>query len=125
MTLTQDDSAMGAPVKDFLNNLSISETPTVFEVNGRRVYILVRPPVESTTRDEWTSEMNHRRHDLVLKEIAGSLTFDEAVELADLNMIQDRWLDRVAPLPFEHVRRLHDQLVGVRLANLDRPTDSE
>ncbi|HPM84468.1 MAG TPA: hypothetical protein PLF81_27370 [Candidatus Anammoximicrobium sp.] len=61
--------------------------------------------------EEWTEAKNARRFALIDKEIAGQLTFAEADELAQLQREMDDFLQRVAPLPLEAVRTLHEQLV--------------
>jgi len=61
--------------------------------------------------EEWTEAKNARRFALIDKEIAGQLTFAEAAELAQLQREMDDFLQRVAPLPLEAVRTLHEQLV--------------
>jgi hypothetical protein len=59
---------------------------------------------------EWTEAKNDRRFALIDKEIAGTLAPDESAELAQLSREIDAYLQRVAPLPIEATRRLHDQL---------------
>ncbi|NLX96460.1 MAG: hypothetical protein GXY83_09815 [Rhodopirellula sp.] len=61
--------------------------------------------------DDWTEEKNARRFALIDKEIAGRLTPAEAAELSLLEREMDLFLQRVAPLPLEAVRALHEQLV--------------
>lgn len=60
----------------------------------------------------WTETMNERRCELVVKEIDGFLTVEEAIELANLERQIDRHLRRVAPLPLGEVRRLHELLLA-------------
>lgn len=61
--------------------------------------------------EEWTEAQNARRFALIDKEIAGQLTSAEADELAQLQREMDDFLQQVAPLPLEAVRKLHEQLV--------------
>jgi hypothetical protein len=113
MTPTTSDSALGAPVQEFFSGLAISTKPTSYSVNGRRVYILVRPEADSAAVDEpWTDDKNRRRYELSDKEIDGTITIEEALELEQLNVAIDRWIQRTAPLPMDHVRKLHDSLVA-------------
>ncbi len=117
MATVVEDPPMNAPVKDFFTGLKISTTPSVFEVGGRRVYILVRPGgTEQLANEPWTTAKNHRRFVLVNKEIDGTIGLEESVELEELNIAQDRWIQEVAPLPMEPVRELHDTLVAAHLA---------
>lgn len=67
----------------------------------------VTPP---TAKGEWTQEKNARRFVLIDKEIDGTLTVDEAVELNSLQHEIDDYLRRVAPLPLSAVRALHEEL---------------
>jgi hypothetical protein len=60
---------------------------------------------------DWTEEKNGRRFALIDKEIAGQLMPAEVAELALLQHEMDLFLQRVAPLPLEAVRALHEQLV--------------
>jgi hypothetical protein len=99
-------------VKHFLESLDADPEGSVVELNGRRVYLVVRSMNGAGRADEpWTDEKNHRRYSLVDKEIAGTLTPAEAVELADLQEQMTRYRDRVAPLPIEHAHQLHQQLL--------------
>ena len=105
------------PVKQFLSGLDISTEPTVLEVNGRRVYIMVRPSGDyNNVAEPWTMEKNQRRYDLIDKQIDKTIAIEEAVELADLQMAFDLWIDTTSPLPVEPVRQLHDQLLAKMLA---------
>jgi hypothetical protein len=66
--------------------------------------------------DDWTEEKNARRFALIDKEIAGQLTPAEVAELSLLEREMDLFLQRVAPLPLEAVRAIHEQLVRQSLA---------
>ena len=59
----------------------------------------------------WTEEKNERRCDLVDKEIDGTLTPEEADELEGLQKEMLAFRRKVAPLPIEEARRVHDQLL--------------
>lgn len=65
------------------------------------------PPVGS---NNWTEEKNARRFSLIDKDIAGTLSPAETVELQHLQHEIDEYLRRVAPLPFAATRALHEQL---------------
>jgi hypothetical protein len=90
--------------------LSFSAGGTVFELDGRAVACLIPPPIQDD-EGEWTAAENARRFYLIDKEIDGSITREEAVELEKLQAHMGRWLDKVAPLPMEHVRQLHRELL--------------
>ena len=91
--------------------LSFPASGTVFELDGRAVACLIPPPTQDDEGGEWTAAKNDRRFYLIDKEIDGSITREEAVELERLQSRMGRWLDKVAPLPLEHVRRLHRELL--------------
>jgi hypothetical protein len=59
----------------------------------------------------WNDELNHRRFELVDKEIQGSLTPGESLELAGLTRIMRDHVDSEANLPFEGARALHRKLL--------------
>ena len=60
---------------------------------------------------EWTDERNERRCDLVDKEIEGTLTKAERLELEDLQNQMLAYRRKVAPRPIAHARRVHQQLL--------------
>lgn len=71
----------------------------VVEVNGHRVYLIVRPATPTDQPDEpWTDAKSHRRAELVDRKIAGTITPTEVVELAELQGQMMRYVNRVAPL---------------------------
>lgn len=99
-------------VKRFFESLIPDPAGAVVEVNGNRVYLIVRPATQPDQADEpWTDAKNHRRAELVDREIAGTITHTEVVELADLQGQMIRYVHRVAPLPIEDARKLHRQLL--------------
>ena len=68
----------------------------------------------------WNSELNQRRFELIDKEIQGTLTPAERVELAGLTEIMREQLDSEANLPMEGAKALHRKLLG--LAAKDKPS---
>ena len=117
MTPIIEANAINPTVREFLTGLAISTKPAIVEVRGRRVYIMVRPAGDGAIADEpWSVEKNHRRFELVNKEVDGTINIEEAVELEELNIAMDRWVQHVAPLPMDDVRKLHDTLVAEQLA---------
>ena len=91
-------------VRQFI--LAVPASGTVLELDGRAVACLIPPPTQDEGVD-WTAANNDRRFYLIDKEIDGSITREEAVELGNLQSRMGCWLDKVAPLPMEHVRQLH------------------
>jgi hypothetical protein len=68
------------------------------------------PSPESSGR-EWTEEKNQRRCDLVDKEIDGTISAVEKVELDQLQTEMLAYRRKVAPLPLESLRELHQELL--------------
>jgi hypothetical protein len=63
---------------------------------------------------DWSDELNERRIELIDKEIQGNITTEEHVELVELQRKAVAYRDRVAPLPIEGARRLHEQLLEMK-----------
>jgi hypothetical protein len=59
----------------------------------------------------WTDESNRRRFELIDKEIQGSMTPGESLELAGLTRIMRDHVDSEANLPFEGARAIHRRLL--------------
>src|SRR5262245_53538735 len=98
-------------VKRFVLSAAGDPNGSVLELNGQAVAYVVRPP---TVADDgpWTEAKNHRRCDLIDRKYAGGLTPEEAVELARLQDEMLRHRQRVAPLPLDDARRLHQELLN-------------
>ena len=60
----------------------------------------------------WPST-NRRRGKLIAKEIDGSITSNEAIELAGLQAYADYYIDKVSPRPTEVISALEDQVFGI------------
>jgi hypothetical protein len=69
---------------------------------------------QSNGDGEWTTERELRRRDLIDKDIAGTITPQERVELAVLDRQGNQHYDRIAPRPIEGAMRLHEQLLQKR-----------
>lgn len=63
---------------------------------------------------QWTPERDARRCELIDKDIAGTLTDAERVELARLEQLANEHFDAIAPPPVEGARRLHQRLLDKR-----------
>jgi hypothetical protein len=91
--------------------------------NHKRYLIVAEERYVGSPRESaagsWTESKNARRFFLIDKQIAGTLTADEAVELTRLSIEIDDYLRRVAPLPLAATRQLHEQLRR-RLADAKR-----
>jgi len=61
--------------------------------------------------EHWWPLVNRRRGDLIHRDVAGTITTDEAAELAKLQDQADTWIDIVAPLDLTELERLHAEVV--------------
>ena len=98
-------------VKRFFLSLSADSQGSVVELNGFALACVV--PVSPAAEDngEWTEAKNERRCDLIDKEIDSTLDPAEAVELSRLQAEMLRYRRKVAPLPLDDARRLHQELL--------------
>jgi len=110
-------------VKRFFESLALPPEGSVVEVNGRPLARLLPadPGPPNGEMDEWTPERNHRRCDLVDKKFATGLTPAEERELAALTAGLRRFVDQVAPIPLDDVRRLHGELLEKAVDPDSRP----
>lgn len=104
----QDDA-----VKRFVLSLPVDPQGIVLELDGRAVAWVVPAAGSGVNGDEpWTEEKNQRRCDLIDRKYDGTLSPAEAMELAQLQEEMLRYRQRVAPLPLEGARRLHQDLLA-------------
>jgi hypothetical protein len=87
------------------------ELDSVMELFGR--VAVERRPVGAC----WSDALNQRRIALIDKEIQGSLTPAESVELAGLTRIMRDHVDAEANLPMEGARALHRKLLQLELTS--------
>jgi hypothetical protein len=100
-------------VKQFVLAVALDPAGSVLELGGRPIAWVV-PAASAPNGDEaWTEEKNQRRCDLIDRKYAGGLSPSEAVELARLQEQMLRHRQRVAPLPLEDTRRLHQDLLSL------------
>jgi hypothetical protein len=100
-------------VKRFFLWLPDDSQGSVVEVNGRPIACVLPPPKSLNGTTEWSDAKNNRRCDLIDREIDGPpLTPAEVAELAGLQEQMLRYRQRVAPLPIEDTRRLHQELLA-------------
>ena len=99
-------------VRQVVLALALDPAGSVLEFNGRPVaWVVPAGAVPSNGDETWTEAKNQRRCDLIDRKYAGSLTPAEAVELAQLQEQMLRHRQRVAPLPLEDARQLHQELL--------------
>jgi hypothetical protein len=100
-------------VKRFFLSLPNDSHGSVVELNGQAVAcVMPLPQATGGIAEAWTDAKNNRRCDLIDREFDGPrLTPAEVVELAELQEEMLRYRQRVAPLPIEDARRLHQELL--------------
>ncbi len=106
--------AQDEAVKRFVLALTVEQGGSVLELNGKAVACVVPPPrpvPDNSIADTWTEEKNHRRCELIDREIDGVITPEEAVELRQLQDELLRYQQKVAPWPIETARQLHGELL--------------
>jgi hypothetical protein len=113
IALDKEDEA----IKRFVLSLPVGANGAVLELGGRAVACLV-PVVEETLAENsaWSEAKNARRCALIDKEIDGTLSAAEAVELHLLQREMLAHRRKVAPLPLAEARKLREEL----LANAQR-----
>jgi hypothetical protein len=100
-------------IRQFVLELSATPEGAVLESAGQLIACLLPPPTSHRTNGEvWTLEMNQRRCALLDRKYDQGLTTEEEAELALLQDAMYRYVDRVAPLPLDDARRLHQELLS-------------
>jgi hypothetical protein len=109
--LRELDRAQGGPV-EFVDPRNHARYVMIPQETYQRVQPLLTPakPINGDSV-EWNQEKNSRRWALVDKEIAGTLSVEEAIELESLQQQMLAYRQRVAPLPMDRLRELHAQLL--------------
>src|SRR5262249_47801022 len=108
-----DWDALPEAVRQFIRTMVAAPEGALIEHNGKPVARVLPVPASSNGPPpdvEWTEAKNQRRCDLIDREIDGTLTPDEQVELEDLQGQMLRYRHRVAPLPLAHARQLLEDL---------------
>jgi predicted nuclease with RNAse H fold len=104
-------------VRQFVLSLSDHPDGAVLELSGRPVACLMPPPTTTNGTaaypGDWTEAKNSRRCELIDRKYASALTPKEGAELAGLQEEMLRYRQRVAPLPLEGARRLHQDLLAI------------
>jgi hypothetical protein len=105
--------AQDEAVKRFVLGLTIDPSGSVVELNGHAVACVVPPPksTNGAVLLEWSDAKNARRVDLIKKKHAAGLSAAEHIELAGLQDEMLRYRQKVAPLPLDDGRRLHQELL--------------
>ena len=104
----------GEAIKQFFLSLPVGPEGAVVELNGQALARLV--PIATADNghsddEEWTDAKNDRRCELIDHKYERGLTPSEEAELATLQAAMYRQVDRVAPLPLDETRKLHQRLL--------------
>jgi hypothetical protein len=101
-------------VRRFVMEISATPDGAVLESAGRAVACVVRPPQGengTSTSEDWSDAKNRRRCELIDRKYDSALSPAEEAELALLQETMYRHVDRLAPLPLDAARRLHQELL--------------
>ncbi len=107
--------AVPLPVRQFLETHGLDRDGLTIEDAGRPKYRLV-PVVEDLP---WNEDANRRRFELIDREIAGTITPEESLELERLQSRLERHVNRVAPLPWEALQAFEARLLRAVSPNGD------
>jgi hypothetical protein len=113
-------------IRQFVLALSASGDGTVLESAGRPVACIVPPPRSDNAgmpEEAWTDEKNRRRCELIDRKYDHGLSPAEVAELALLQNAMHRYIDKVAPLPLDEARRLHQELLQ-KEAHTENPNNT-
>lgn len=101
-------------VKRFFLSLPGDSQGSVVELDGQPVACVLPAPKGVNGKEEkWSDEKNERRCELIDRKYEGPpLTPAEMFELAGLQEEMLRHRQKVAPLPIEDARRLHQELLS-------------
>lgn len=101
-------------IREFVLALTLSSEGVILESAGRPVACVVLPPSTpgvGVKEGMWTDEMNRRRCELINRKYDHGRSPPEEAELALLQEAMYQYIDRVAPLPLDAARSLHQQLL--------------
>lgn len=103
-------------VRQFFLALPNDPEGSVVELNGQAVARVLRVKRDGTgainAGGQWSAAKNARRCALVERDIDGTMSPEEAIELELLQrqMLEER--QRLAPVPLDDLRRLHQDLMA-------------
>jgi hypothetical protein len=109
ISLDNEDDA----VKRFVLSLPVDANGSVLELEGLAVACVVPHIQEAAeTNGAWDEAKNARRCELIDKEIEGTLSAGEVLELRRLQREMLAHRRKVAPLPLAEARKLHTELLA-------------
>ena len=108
-----EDDQVDEPVRHFFEQFAPSAEANVMRVAGHEVYFVVRRGEQRSGRVEpWSAAKNKLRFRLIRKEIAGTISPEEVLELADLTRQMRAHVNRIAPRVTPELEKLHATVVG-------------
>jgi hypothetical protein len=106
-----DVDAGDESVMRFVPSLPTDPNGTQLRVNGKTLFrVFPVSPSDRTAEPDWSDDQNTRRCLLIDKEVGGTITAAEAIELEDLQDQLRRYRREVAPLPLAETRRMLEDL---------------
>ncbi len=110
--MTEIDVDVGdESVLRFVLSLPTDPNGSRLRVNGKALFrVIPVSPSDGTANGEWSDEQNARRFLLIDKEVSGTISAGEAIELEDLQDQLRRYRRQVAPLPLAETRRMLEEL---------------
>jgi hypothetical protein len=78
---------------------------------------VVRIAIGELAKEAWSSAMNDRRVALIERDVDGTITRDESLELEYLQEAMRAHVQRSAPIPLEEARELHAKLAAAPAKN--------
>jgi hypothetical protein len=108
--------SLNEPFRVLLNEFQSSvrvRVPEEAQMELHQAFVCLRGTASLLTvkEEEWTAEQNHRRCELIDKEIEGTLIPNEADELEQLQNAMLAYRRKLAPLPLKEARELHQALL--------------
>jgi hypothetical protein len=106
-----DVDVLDESVVRFVLSLPTDPNGTWLRVSGKTLFrVIPVSPSGPEAAPAWTDEQNARRCLLIEKEVAGTISADEAIELEDLQDQLRQYRRLVTPLPLAETRRMLEEL---------------
>ncbi len=95
-------------VKQFFEALSRTREGSVVKMDGKPLGQFLPT---GGGEPEWNEAKTARRYELIDRDLAGTITGDESLELELLQDVLQRHVERTSPLPIEYARKLYGELL--------------
>jgi len=96
-------------VKQFFETLALTPEGSVVTMNGK----LIGQFHPAGTRDsEWNEAKSARRYELIDRDLVGTITQEESLELELLQSELRDHVERTSPLPIDYARKLYRELLA-------------